>query len=141
MAEELFPTRLDEYCRYFDISFFVLRIRCIFCSSFLDPQDLASFYMKQLNLIWKNKIAYGCCSLCLKLSAIYERNNFFQCAVNSVNIEHLAKKPLKDIVVRCLGCFKLLDLAEKFDIKVKEELYCLIRGHWRGLCRNCIKKE
>nr|AYA94775.1 MAG: E6 protein [Human papillomavirus] len=141
MAEELFPTRLDEYCRYFDISFFVLRLRCIFCNSFLDPQDLARFYMKQLNLIWKNKVAFGCCTLCLNLSAIYEKTKFFQCTVNSVNIEHLARKSLKDIPVRCLFCLKLLDLAEKFDIKVREDLYCLVRGHWRGVCRECKKKE
>lgn len=136
-----FPKFLNDYCVYYKINFFDLRLPCIFCDIIVNPQELASFYMKKLSLIWKTGRVYACCTKCLALSARFEKDKYFQCLVSSAAIEHLTQKPLKDICVRCLYCLSLLDLAEKIDIKFKGLSYCLVRGHWRGLCRNCIYKE
>lgn len=141
MEEARFPKFLDDYCIHFQINFFALRLPCVFCANILNAQELAGFYMKKLSLIYKHNSVFACCSKCLVLSAKYERENFFQCMVTSSAIEHLTKKVLKDICIRCLYCLTLLDLAEKIDIKHKEIPYCLVRGHWRGPCRNCIYKE
>lgn len=63
------------------------------------------------------------------------------CTVNAVFIESLLQKPLKDIPIRCIHCYKLCDLAEKFDCIVKDQCFALVRGTWRGPCRDCALKE
>ncbi|AYD74612.1 E6 [Macaca mulatta papillomavirus 7] len=141
MDDAGFPKSLDTFCKHFKIDFFDLRLQCIFCLKYLDLQELAGFHLKALSLIYKNYMVYACCPTCLRLSALYEKERFFQCIVNCDSIEYLTGKAIKDLPVRCIICLKLLDLAEKFDIKVKDEVYCLIRGHWRGPCRACIRKE
>lgn len=134
------PRRLDDYCRVFQIDFFNLHLRCVFCNFYVNLQDLASFFLKQLSLIWKDNQCYACCTACVKHSARYEAQLYCRCVVNARNIESLLRIPLKDIVIRCLLCYSLLDYLEKIDnICQGEELY-LVRSTWRGYCRACIRK-
>jgi hypothetical protein len=141
MEEPRFPKFLNDFCSHFQINFFDLCLPCIFCRCTLNPQELAGFYMKKLSLVWKEGRVFACCTKCLLLSAQYEKEHFFQCVASSGALEHLTKKTLSDICVRCIYCLTLLDLAEKVDIKNRELTYSLVRGHWRGVCRNCIFKE
>ncbi|CAF05702.1 E6 protein [Human papillomavirus 95] len=135
------PTTLDEYCRRFDISFFDLRLPCIFCFHPVDLAELASFYIKKLSLVFRGSCYYACCSQCLRLSAKFEQENYFQCSVYATGLEDLVGQKIRDICVRCLCCLKLLDIVEKLDLLYSGEVCYLIRGLWRGYCRNCIKKQ
>lgn len=138
MAEQR-PTQLDEYCKQLNISFFELKLKCIFCKFTVELNDLADFYCKNLSLIWKDSVCYACCKQCILLSAKYEQENF---TTNCVDIEHLSQLvhvPLKDIVVRCVKCYRRLDTIEKIDCKARGEKALLIRGYWRAKCRYCYK--
>lgn len=139
--EERFPVKLDEFCSYYNISLFDLSLPCIFCGFHSGLQDLASFHVKQLCIIWRSNTPFVCCRKCVTASAIYEYNNYCLCTVNAVFIESLLQKPLKDIPIRCLYCYKLCDLAEKFDCIVRDQSFALVRGTWRGPCRDCVLKE
>lgn len=136
-----FPTTLPAYCATFDISFFDLRLKCIFCKSYVTIVDLALFHEKCLQLLWKDKVCYCCCSRCLCLSAKYEVENFFQCSCKVDILHALLEKPLQDIVIRCYYCYQLLDLSSKFDLISRGKPACLVRGHWRAPCRNCLNRE
>lgn len=141
LMETLFPTSLEAYCEYFNISFFKLNLKCIFCKNYLSPVDLALFHVKQLSLVWKQHVSYACCNRCLLLSAKFESEKYFQCACPVENLHALLEKPLQEIILRCYYCYSLLDLAEKFDLISRSKQACLVRGHWRAPCRNCIKQE
>lgn len=136
----LFPTDLKEYCTVFNISFFDIHVPCVFCKHSVSLQNLADFYCKGLSLLWKNNNCYACCSLCLKSIAKYEFEQYFTCSVKCHLIEAVVLKPLKDIVVRCRFCYKLLDYAEKLDCCARNFDFCLVRGHWKNVCRFCIRQ-
>nr|AYA94113.1 MAG: E6 protein [Human papillomavirus] len=139
--EERFPVKLDDFCSYFNISIFDLHLPCIFCGFYTDLQDLAAFHLRQLCIIWRSKKPFVCCRKCITASAKYEYDKYCLCTVSAVNLEGLLQKPLKDIAVRCLQCYKLCDLAEKFDCIVRQQEFCLVRGSWRALCRDCFSAE
>nr|AYA94674.1 MAG: E6 protein [Human papillomavirus] len=136
-----FPRRLDEYCQFYQIDFFSLRLPCIFCLFYPSLQDLADFYCKKLNIVWRKNVPYVCCSKCCKHSALLERQKFFQCSVKCSILDAVVGKPLKEIVIRCVSCFALLDYAEKLDLCTRDDVVLLVRGHWRGDCRNCALKQ
>ncbi|AWK28200.1 E6 protein [Human papillomavirus type 220] len=138
---ELFPVRVDDYCRTFNISFFDLRLRCIFCNFYLTVRELAEFYEKQLSLVWRRFECYACCERCIGLSAKYEREKYFQCAIKPTNIVTVCNRPLREIVVRCFYCFMLLDADEKLDHISRDKSFLLVRDHWRGYCRRCMRKQ
>nr|AYA93733.1 MAG: E6 protein [Human papillomavirus] len=135
------PRSLEEYCRRYDISFFHLSVPCIFCFHHINLQELAAFYLKQLSLVWRADQCFACCEACLKLSAKFERENYFQCAARTSVLEGLLKQDLKSIIIRCMYCCRLLDTIEKYDSLYRDDLLCLIRGKWRGTCRLCTIKQ
>lgn len=139
MAAET-PTRLDEYCKVFNKSFFELQLPCLFCKFYLTLQDLAGFFHKELCLVWRDEICYACCSPCLRLCAKYELENYSRCIVEGHCIENLLNVPLSNILVRCIFCLKKLDYAEKIDCCIKNLSFYLVRHHWRNCCRFC-KRE
>ncbi|ATQ38476.1 E6 [Gammapapillomavirus 22] len=131
------PTSLDEYCKTFEISFFELKLSCLFCKHELSLQDLAGFATKILSLVWREDKCFGCCSMCLRLSAKFEREKYTQCEVQGYMLENLLNVPLSDVLVRCLYCFRRLDYIEKVDCCAANLPFSLIRSHWRNCCRLC----
>lgn len=138
--ENLNPTNLQDYCRLFNISIFDLNIQCIFCRFVLDLEHLASFYNKNLSLVWRDSNCFACCISCCRLSAKFERENHYQCSVRSVDLETILQKPLHAVVVRCYECLRLLDLVEKYDCVCRDDYMHLIRSSWKALCRYCVQK-
>ncbi|ATQ38629.1 E6 [Gammapapillomavirus sp.] len=134
---ELYPTSLDEYCKVKNISFFDLKIDCIFCKFEVSLQGLADFHVKDLCLLWKNGICYACCRKCLILTARYEKENYFQCCVKPELIEGVVNLPLSKLLVRCIECYKKLDYVEKVQCCLQGYDFCLIRCHWKNFCRFC----
>lgn len=137
METLLYPLSVDEYCTYFGVAFETLRLPCVFCFHSLDTLQLLSFQQKRLSLVWKNNKCYAACVACVRKTAAIEKNRYFQCAVRGEYIEHVSKKRLQELLVRCLECMTLLTPAEKVDIIACGESFCLVRGHWKGLCRAC----
>ena len=140
LMEPSYPTRLDDYCKYFHLSIFDVSLQCIFCSFILDTQQLADFYRKDLSLVWRNGLCFACCRQCCRLSARFEFEQYFRCSVSALMIQDVLGKPLKDIIIRCYGCMALLDLVEKYDTVCRNEQFYLVRNGWKGLCRECIPK-
>lgn len=134
------PKTLEQYCAYFNTSFFDLHIPCIFCSCVLTSQDLASFTLKTLNLVFRDPDYYACCANCCCLSARFEFEKHCKCAVRAVNIEAVSGKHLHELSVRCHNCLHLLDIAEKYDKVCRDEFFYFVRNQWRALCRNCMPK-
>lgn len=135
------PLRLDDFCAVYSVSLFDVSLPCIFCKFVCDLQDLAAFHIRNLCLVWRSEQAFACCRKCINLSAKYEYDNYCVCIVNALSIEQLLGLSLKDIFIRCLCCYKLLDIAEKLDCCAGNEFFALVRGTWRGPCRNCIRKR
>lgn len=139
--DNLFPTNLEDYCSTFQISFFQLKLKCVFCKCYLTLSDLAAFHEKVLSLVWKSQICYACCRKCLYVSAKYEVEQFFQCACEVEKLTLLLGQPLSEISIRCYFCYCLLDLATKHDLIARKKQACLVRGRWRAPCRDCLKRE
>lgn len=136
-----FPRSLDEYCKYFEIDFFSLRLRCIFCLFYTSFEDLAAFHTKKLNIVWRHNLPFVCCTKCCRHSALIEKQKYFQCSVKCRILDAVVGKPITEIYMRCTWCFALLDCAEKVDLCARDDLALLIRGYWRADCRNCCTKE
>nr|AYA93686.1 MAG: E6 protein [Human papillomavirus] len=136
----LHPLSLSEYCALKNVSLFDVSLCCVFCKNVLDFMSLADFHVKGLQLLHKGDTFYACCAICLKVSAKYELDNYFQCYVHADYLTTICEKPLQHIFVRCIECYKLLDCMEKLDCCAESLPYCLIRGRWRNYCRNCIRK-
>nr|AYA93851.1 MAG: E6 protein [Human papillomavirus] len=138
LMENLFPTCLREYCDYFDINFFDLRLLCIFCKQLLDQVDLAKFHKKKLCLVWRGNRAFACCDKCLQLSARYESERHCVCVVKAENLHGLIGVPLQDVLLRCNLCLGVLTTSEKVDLIAGGKLVWLIRGYWRATCSSCM---
>lgn len=134
------PKRLDEYCERFGLSFFDVKLPCLFCNFELDLQELAEFHLKTLSLIWKDNACFAACKRCIRLSARFERENYCRCSVPSDAIENVTGQKLCELTIRCYLCYKRLDQAEKIDCIAANEDFLLIRHHWRGVCRFCARK-
>lgn len=139
--EPTLPTGLADYCKVNNISFFDLKLPCIFCNFLVELQELADFYCKKLSLVYRNKKCYACCRKCLRLSALFEKENYFQCTVPAAIVEDLVNQNLKDIAIRCMYCVKLLDYLEKLDIYYRGGVFYLVRSKWKGCCRNCMIEQ
>lgn len=137
--EPQFPTDLDSYCQHFKINFFDLVLNCIFCKFPLSTVDLASFHNKKLSIIWRNYKPFVCCCKCLRLTAKFEKENYFVCTVKSHLLTGLIKKELSEINIRCQECYAFLDYLEKLSHLYNDLDFAFIRGHWRGTCRNCMQ--
>lgn len=140
LMAELQPTNLEDFCKLYNCSFFSLKFPCVFCKHLVDYLGLAEFHHKSLSLIYKNNQCFACCSPCLKVTAKYEIEQFYRCSVDASCIEYVCKKPLADIIVRCILCYRLLDFVEKYDCVVAELPFILVRHHWRNYCRHCVKQ-
>lgn len=141
LMDQQFPTSLDVYCETFGISFFCLKLKCIFCGKWVSLTELAEFFEKHLSLVWKNNVCHACCLKCLCLSARYETEHYFQCACEVENLSALLNKSLDEIIIRCYFCLALLDLPTKCDLIARKKPACLVRGHWRAPCRQCLNRE
>ena len=138
--ESNLPRSLEQYCQYYNCSFFAVHLPCIFCSHILTAEDLAAFACKNLSLVFRNAQCLACCIKCCRMSARYEIENYYQCSVRSVNIESVSQCRLHALIVRCYECLKSLDIAEKYDLVCKDEWFHVVRSQWRGLCRDCYPK-
>lgn len=134
------PKTLQQYCDTFKSNFFDLHLPCIFCSCILTTQDLASFADKNLSLVLRGSQYYACCSICCCVSARFEFDKHCQCSIRAVDIEEISGQHLHALLVRCYNCLKKLDIAEKYDLVCKDELFYLVRSQWKGLCRKCVPK-
>lgn len=132
--------RLDEYCSTANISFFDLKLKCIFCNFTVPLDELAEFFCKQLSLVYRNDCCYACCRRCILHSARHEVENHTTFILNFERLSEYVHAPLRDIVVRCVFCYRKLDHIEKIDCNARGEQALLVRGHWRARCRNCYKK-
>lgn len=139
MENLLFPVCVEEYCNYFGVTFSELNFLCIFCRCPVPPLELLTFQYRQLSLVWREGTCYAACIACIERVAKYERDKFFQCAVNGMYIEFFTKTPLQDLIVRCMFCMRLLTSEEKIDIIGAGATFCLVRGHWKGYCRDCFQ--
>lgn len=135
-----YPVRLDDFCNRYSVSIFNLCLPCIFCKFNCNLQDLASFHLKRLSIVWRAGKPFICCSKCALLSAKYEFENYCTCVVKASLIEDLLHKSLHCITIRCVACYQLLDFSEKLDCCARDQEFCLVRGSWRGPCRNCTAK-
>lgn len=131
--------RLREYCQTYDISLFDCVLSCVFCKFKLTLTELAEFEEKTLFVTWRDGIPHACCRRCLRLSAKLERERYTTCNTRCNILESVIGKPLSSVHVRCLCCYRLLDIAEKFDLKTGNKEAYLVRGYWRALCRECSK--
>lgn len=134
------PKRLDAFCAETGLSFFELQLKCAFCNFTLTFQELAEFYDKNLFLLYRNGFPYAACRNCLLISAKNEFEKFCRCSFAADSIADILQQPLSEIIIRCQKCYRQLDLAEKVDLGAACERVYLVRHHYRGLCRNCIKK-
>ncbi|ATQ38282.1 E6 [Gammapapillomavirus 8] len=138
--EPYYPTHLDDYCKFYNVSFFDLSLRCIFCGHLLDSLQLANFYKKHLSLVWRTGNCFACCLQCCRVSAQHEFERYCRCSVPAGLIQDILHKPLSEIIIRCHGCLTLLDLVEKIDAVNRGDNFYLVRKAWKGLCRDCIPK-
>lgn len=133
-----YPTRLDAFCNYFRIGFFELELHCVFCRCECSLEDLASFYAKDLALVWKGLQCFATCRRCVQQAALLELQTFCRCTVNATDIEAVTGLPLSCILFRCQFCLKVLSNAEKIACVGRNCQFKLVRYTWRGHCKDCV---
>ena len=138
MASLLYPICLEEYCSYFNVAFDTLTLPCIFCRGTVWATELEVFQRRRLSLVWRGNNCYAACLRCINRTAAYERFKYFQWSVKAEYIEYFSQTPLDSLIVRCLFCMALLTNEEKVDIIASGSTFQLVRGHWKGVCRECF---
>ncbi|AST11574.1 E6 protein [Sus scrofa papillomavirus 2] len=112
-----------------------LLIPCTFCGKFMDYHDLTKFE-SQMQLLWKGKCVYGCCNRCARLSSRREVQLFGQ---GTKALSEVLKQGIKltDLVIRCVACLNKLTYVEKLSVLYGENQVTVVRGRYRGICKNC----
>ena len=137
MATVSKPQTIADLARVLGIPLEDALVPCNFCKKFLTYLEAVEFDVKQLCLIWKEDLVFGCCRCCCVASATFEFDNYLNDSVVGWAIEDKEKKPLSEIIVRCRHCMKKLDQIEKLDICGRSLLFYKVRRGWKGLCRQC----
>lgn len=132
------PRTVQDYCHSFNLPLDSVRLPCLFCGNYCCTEDLLQCMLKNFCLVWKGPFCYAACTPCVYASAKHEYRNYFQCFVKGPAVEHLAQKSLFLLHVRCIHCLKELDDAEKAGHLAKHIDFALVRGNWRGFCRECL---
>lgn len=131
------PLNLSEYCKAYNVCFFDLKLDCVFCRFTVRLSELAEFQEKNLSMIWKDHVPFVACRNCLRLSARLERERYCTCTVRGDLFDALTCQDISVTSIRCLLCLRLLDQAEKVDIKAGNKEVHRVRGYWRAPCRYC----
>lgn len=132
---------IAAFCALYGCSLESVCIPCLFCKRVLSFQDLSSFIVKHLNLVFRNYSFYAACTTCLRVSAAFEQRNYYQCTATAFFIQSLYGNNICDLIVRCQYCMKRLDCIEKLDCLSNGEQFHLVRGLWRSSCRLCKSSE
>lgn len=128
---------VQKFCSVYGCSLENASIPCLFCRCTLSYQDLCAFSAKCLNLVYRDYTFHAACTTCLRLSAVFEERNYYQCTTSAAFIESLCGSNISFINVRCEHCMKRLDNIEKLDCLERGDKFHLIRGIWRSPCRLC----
>nr|WJJ59260.1 MAG: E6 protein [Hydrurga leptonyx papillomavirus 2] len=122
-----------ELAQRLDIPLQDILLKCIFCDCFLDLFSLQHQVYANLQLVWRDHHAYGCCLQCARASGRYESARYHQGTVCSslLGVAFLGK------LVRCLLCLRQLDCSEKLSVLSDRQSVHRVRGRWRALCRVC----
>lgn len=129
--------RLDDFCREKNLSFFELKLQCIFCRHYCSLTDLAEFHEKVLSIVYRDGLPYAACNNCLCFTAKAERERYFQCSCRFSILDAVVGVPVETITVRCLLCLALLNFEDKIRCTASNEEAYLVRGHWRATCNKC----
>lgn len=130
---------VQTFCEFYGCTLETANIPCLFCHCILPFQDLCAFSTKCLNLVLRQYTFHAACTNCLRLSAQFEQNNYYQCTTSSCFLESLCGSHISNINIRCVFCMKRLDTIEKLDCLERGEDFHLVRGIWRSSCRLCKK--
>lgn len=114
-----------------------LSVPCLFCKSVLSFQDILSFIVKHLRVVYRDNTFYAACSDCLRLSAAFELKQYCQCVATPDFVKLMCNGDFAKLIVRCVQCMKRLDLIEILDAFESKEEFLLIRSIWRAKCRLC----
>ncbi|UXR08072.1 MAG: E6 protein [Varecia variegata papillomavirus 1] len=134
------PRTIAELCGSLGVPRKDILLACIFCREFLQFGDLCAFDYKNLSLVWRGQTVFGACGRCIRLRAVCEIVQQSALCLEADGVEAITHKKLKDILVRCRVCFKLLDYPEKLQCAGRRIPFILVRRWWRAFCRCCLPK-
>lgn len=129
--------RLAEFAQSIGVQISDLLITCFHCNKWLTENEKILFEYCNLLLYWKNGLPYACCPACIKTSARVDFLRGFQRTVTWSQFAEVCSYPWESVPVRCLGCFRLLNDAEKREIEANNlVIYCVKEG-FRSPCVLC----
>nr|WDS49644.1 MAG: E6 protein [Neophocaena asiaeorientalis asiaeorientalis papillomavirus 2] len=137
MAEDK-PCTIRQLCLQYGLQIDELLICCVFCRRALREFDIWSFVNKGLLVLWKKGFPHACCPRCLEVQALVQWLRRFERCGNATAVEEDTGKPLGELFIRCMGCYKPLNNSEKlFQIEDRKP-FTKVAGNWRGFCLNCL---
>ncbi|AGD99637.1 E6 [Human papillomavirus type XS2] len=131
------PKNIFILCRDCGIPFDDLRLHCIYCTKQLTTAELASFALRELNLVWRSGAPYGACAQCLLLHGISRRLKYWSYSLYVEGVEEETKESIDTQQIRCYVCHKPLVKEEKDKHRDERRRLHLIAGFWRGSCLHC----
>ncbi|AHJ81390.1 putative E6 oncogenic protein [Eptesicus serotinus papillomavirus 2] len=114
-----------------------LLLPCILCDCYLHLPDLQNFDAAPFTLVWRQGGAYGICTDCSRVSATFERTNFYQGSYSADGYLAVFGEAVFCVPVRCLYCLHRLTIQEIDCMVQSQQIFYLVRGILRGVCEGC----
>lgn len=131
------PQSLGELSELLELTLICIPVTCYYCEKVCTLQDKVLFSFSELSLFWNNNVYYISCQSCLRAAARLEFLMYYQDLQSTREIEALFRKPFRELKIRCLCCYRYLNLTEKQDVVSSNENVALVRGEPRALCVLC----
>lgn len=130
-------TSVRALCTALNIPSCDLLLPCILCGQFLHPEDIQNFDGAPFSLVWRQSGAYGICIQCTRISALFERINYYQGSYSADGYLGLYGEAVYCVTVRCLICMHRLSIEEIDCMVQSQQAFYLVRGILRGFCAAC----
>ncbi|ADJ96341.1 E6 protein [Phocoena phocoena papillomavirus 1] len=129
---------IPQLCADFDLTTDELILLCIFCKKTLQAFDIWAHTVRGLLVVWRKGFPFAACRKCLEVLALVDGWRRFEYAAYASTVEAETGKPLGDIPIRCMGCFKSMTSLDKITHVEEKKRFHKIGGCWRGFCVTCI---
>lgn len=112
-------------------------IPCYYCSKWLTTHDKILYEHSGLHVVWKDELPSAACQPCIRASARFDFLFGFTRTLSYRQYREVFSYEWADVTVRCLICFRKLNVHEKNEIANRNLPLFVVKDALRAQCCLC----
>nr|AGS45216.1 early protein E6 [human papillomavirus 33] len=135
------PRTLHDLCQALETTIHNIELQCVECKKPLQRSEVYDFAFADLTVVYRKGNPFGICKLCLRFLSKISEYRHYNYSVYGNTLEQTVKKPLNEILIRCIICQRPLCPQEKKRHVDLNKRFHNISGRWAGRCAACWRSR